>query len=191
MTYLALLETEWFMRSYLKPAPKSLWDEMFARHAREREALLRWEEGQQKLKRTSSMETVRFLDTVSETASTSGEESGDDASRPTSGVYVPLLHKGKRRKLDESPFLDGQSQASSPPASDSEQSDASWDMESNASDEAMQFPPSGTATRVADFFLSGLSDSELGSPSSAGWDMLETSSISSSSFESVQDSDDE
>ncbi|KAL0958146.1 hypothetical protein HGRIS_000313 [Hohenbuehelia grisea] len=59
VTYLALLATDWAMRLYLKPAPKSLWDEMFARHAREREALLRWDESRlRKLNRTSSMETI-------------------------------------------------------------------------------------------------------------------------------------
>ncbi|KAF8886557.1 hypothetical protein BD779DRAFT_1441513 [Infundibulicybe gibba] len=44
VTHLAMLETDWFMRSYARKAPHSLWDELFARHHREREELLLWEE---------------------------------------------------------------------------------------------------------------------------------------------------
>jgi hypothetical protein len=55
-----MLDTEWMMRTYFKPAPKSLWDEMFARHDRERLALLQWEDSRT-LKRTMSCETVRRL----------------------------------------------------------------------------------------------------------------------------------
>ncbi|KDQ22395.1 hypothetical protein PLEOSDRAFT_1109506 [Pleurotus ostreatus PC15] len=58
VTCLALLDTDWINRPFLHPAPKSLWDEMFARHAREREELLRWEDNQKRLKRTASMETI-------------------------------------------------------------------------------------------------------------------------------------
>jgi len=193
VTYLALLETEWLMRSYLKPAPKNLWDEMFARHAREREELLRWDERQQRLKRTSSMDTVRVLDTPSETASTIDEETGDRPVTPASVIDTSSVHEGKRRRLDTDP-LDRQSQASSPPPSESEQSDASWEMENWDEDEAsghIQLPPSAYISRtVRD--ADSLSDSSgpgRGSASGSNWDMLETSSVSSSSFESLGDSD--
>ncbi|KAI9460792.1 hypothetical protein HD554DRAFT_1562754 [Boletus coccyginus] len=66
VTYLAMLDTEWMLKSAWmranrtpKPPIVSLWDEMFARHAREREELVRWEEKHGRIRRTSSMETVR------------------------------------------------------------------------------------------------------------------------------------
>ncbi|KAJ2925097.1 hypothetical protein H1R20_g12004, partial [Candolleomyces eurysporus] len=75
VTYLGLLATDWFIRDQAlfknktkwTPAVKSLWDEMFARHQREREELLRMEDrkmsGNGKLKRTSSMETIKQVAT--------------------------------------------------------------------------------------------------------------------------------
>ena len=202
VTYLALLETEWLMRSYLKPAPKNLWDEMFARHAREREELLRWDERQQKLKRTSSMETVRILDTSPETASTTDDESVHPAAAPTPGVEThSSVHKGKRRKIDTY-VSERMSQAPSPPPSDSEQSNTSWDMgdwESDDAGEHIQFAPYSHISRNLED-ADSLSDSSSSlspvsavrsSSSSSNWDMLETSSVSSSSFESLINSDDE
>lgn len=59
VTYLAILDTDYMLRSYFKAAPKSLWDELFIRHDRERQALLRWEENKARLNRTASMETIR------------------------------------------------------------------------------------------------------------------------------------
>jgi len=197
--YLALLETEWLMRSFLKPAPKSLWDEMFARHAKEREQLLRWDDKQQRLKRTASMETVRVLDTASEMTSLA-DETGDPAVTLASSSDTSSVHSGKKRKLRAGP-LDRQSQASSPPPSDSEQSDASWDKESMESDGAsdhLHYPLPGRvswdtrdlAVRDADS-LSNSSGSGGGSPSDMNWEMLETASVSTSSFESLSNFDEE
>lgn len=79
-TYLGMLATDWEMRSYAAPglkakgsdgrlpasrfsvAPASLWDEMFQRHQRERDALLRWQETNDptsRLERTMSSETIK------------------------------------------------------------------------------------------------------------------------------------
>lgn len=209
VTYLALLETEWLMRSYLKLAPKNLWDEMFARHTREREGLLRWDEKQQKLKRTSSMETLRFIihtqDTSPESASTTDDESDYPATAPTSDIETfSSIHKGKRRKLDTD-VSDRMSRASSPPSSDSEQSDASWDMggwESEASEHIQLTSYAHISRTLGDaHYLSNssssrgslppLSAARSSSPSSSNWDLLETSSVSSSNFESLIDCDDE
>jgi hypothetical protein len=206
VTYLALLETEWLMRSYLKPAPKNLWEEMFARHTREREELLRWDEKQQKLKRTSSMETVRVLiDTSLESASTTDDESDHPATAPASDIETfSSMHKGKRRKLDTD-VSDLLSRASSPPSSDSEQSNTSWDMGGWESDEASGHKLASYAHISRTFgdahYLSdsGSSRGSLpppsaarsSSPSSSNWDLLETSSVSSSSFESLIDDDDD
>jgi hypothetical protein len=63
--YLSILDTEFLMRGYFSPAPKSLWDEMLARHQREREELLRWEakhhnvaDRRKNLRRVESTETI-------------------------------------------------------------------------------------------------------------------------------------
>lgn len=66
VTYLAMLDTDWTVKSTWmranRPSPPpvpSAWDEMFARHAKEREALLQWEEKHGRMKRTSSTETLK------------------------------------------------------------------------------------------------------------------------------------
>ncbi|KAG8216485.1 hypothetical protein J3R82DRAFT_6597 [Butyriboletus roseoflavus] len=62
VTYLAMLDTEWMLRSTWKKDNQpvtTVWDEMFARHSREREELLRWEENHGRIKRSSSTETLR------------------------------------------------------------------------------------------------------------------------------------
>jgi hypothetical protein len=201
VTYLALLETEWLMRGYRKPAPRNLWDEMFARHAREREELLRWDERQQKLKKTSSMETVRV-------ASTADDEAVDPAVAFMSGTNAPVpTNKGKRRRLDPDP-LEHLSPVSSPPPSESEseQSNASWDMGACESDDASGYIRLPSSAHISRTPMDSDSSSEYssnfdqssrisvspvpsGSPSSPNWDMLETSSVYSSSFESLTDSD--
>ena len=53
---------------------KYIWDEMFAKHAREHKELRRWEDKPQRLEWTSSTETVRVLDISSKMASTTDEE---------------------------------------------------------------------------------------------------------------------
>ena len=111
VTCFALLETEWLMRSYFKPAPKNLWEEMFARHTREREELLRWDERENGIKRTSSTETIRLFGiAASETASVSADES--DTSSIVGGESS--VSSSKRRKIEVDPFED-QSPAPSPP----------------------------------------------------------------------------
>jgi hypothetical protein len=62
VTTLALLVTDWVVhvrdRTHgFRSAPKSLWDALFARHQREREELLRWED--RRPHRSSSLETIR------------------------------------------------------------------------------------------------------------------------------------
>jgi hypothetical protein len=78
------------MRSYLKPAPKSIWEEMFARHAREREDLLRWDDKRQMLKRPSSADTVRVLGPLSQRASATDEETSDSLMTTSSTETVQL-----------------------------------------------------------------------------------------------------
>ncbi|KAF7289874.1 Spermidine n1-acetyltransferase [Mycena indigotica] len=59
MTRFGILDTDWSMRQLWKPAPKSMWDELFTRHERERDELLRWEEKTGRVKRSASLETLR------------------------------------------------------------------------------------------------------------------------------------
>ena len=100
-TYMAILDTDWVMRNVraFHPAPKSLWDALFARHQREREELLRWE-AKAMLKRTSSMVTIRGSDaaltTVVDSAPTPTTASDcevdpDDASDPNATQNADLL----------------------------------------------------------------------------------------------------
>ncbi|KAH7098637.1 hypothetical protein BKA62DRAFT_622365 [Auriculariales sp. MPI-PUGE-AT-0066] len=70
MTVLAMLDSEWLVRDSRAPPPKlTLWDDLFARHQREHEALKRME-GSGQLKRTRSMETVRDLRSMRDAAPT-------------------------------------------------------------------------------------------------------------------------
>jgi len=194
VTHLGLLETDWLMRAYVKPAPKNLWDEMFFRHAREREELLRWDDRKQRLNRTSSMETLRVLDTLPSEAGSTASGSVYAGSR----AATPSVHGGDSR-------------ASSHPPSDSEleQNNQLWEAEGWESDEAsghFQRPfshiPRSTPGPVVAGTLSSSSSSNAShphslpgsvprsiSPASSQWDMLETSSVSSSSFESIEDPD--
>ena len=63
VTCMGVVDLDWIMRRRLRAVPRNMWDEMFSRHQREREELLRWEETQGQagngMRRTSSMETVR------------------------------------------------------------------------------------------------------------------------------------
>jgi len=97
-----MLDTDWVMRTSISPrfrvAPKSLWDELFARHQREREELLRWEERNYPLKRSISMETVRNIVAPS-SVSTSASE--DEAMADSESVVSATSRvKGKKRRID-------------------------------------------------------------------------------------------
>jgi hypothetical protein len=78
-----MLDTEWAMRAFIKPAPKNLWEEMFVRHERERQELLRWEDAKT-LKRTSSMDTIRYGADMETCSSSAPPSSGDEASEVVS-----------------------------------------------------------------------------------------------------------
>ncbi|KAJ7599202.1 hypothetical protein C8J56DRAFT_815578 [Mycena floridula] len=96
VTCLGLLDTDWVMRSYLKRAPISLWDELLSRHQKEREELLKWDKRavreQKRLIRSTSQETVRIL--------TYTTDSEADSVRADSPAYSQHSDKGKR-KLEE------------------------------------------------------------------------------------------
>ncbi|KAI0741056.1 hypothetical protein C8Q76DRAFT_709959 [Earliella scabrosa] len=62
ITHLGAIDTDWLVRRRVRAAPRSMWDELFARHQREREELLRWDERRERMRlhRTSSTETIRM-----------------------------------------------------------------------------------------------------------------------------------
>ncbi|KAF9266060.1 hypothetical protein L218DRAFT_1075073 [Marasmius fiardii PR-910] len=105
-TCLAMLNTDWAMRTFFTPAPRTLWDEMFIRHERERDELLRWEEwrvaGNTLLQRTASMETIRDgkgSKASCQTPSQSESEAESDVVNSTTALYMKA--KGKKRAADE------------------------------------------------------------------------------------------
>ncbi|EDR09523.1 uncharacterized protein LACBIDRAFT_318670 [Laccaria bicolor S238N-H82] len=104
-TYLAMLDTDWVMRTCISPrfrvAPKSLWDELFARHQREREELLRWEERNNILKRSISMETVRNIVALSSASTSASEdEAMTDSESVNSATASSKRVNGKKRRID-------------------------------------------------------------------------------------------
>jgi RimJ/RimL family protein N-acetyltransferase len=199
-TYLAMLDTEWMMRAFYTPAPKSLWDEMFARHHREREELLRWDATKSKLQRMSSAETLRNAAPTPDPGPSRSSTSSPDSA--PSDVLPLLKDKGKRKRgVSDEVLAPWDDRAVSPPPS-SEASDAS------ASDESDFDSPGPVRVQrtagVSDVALArrfavdpfqddARSSSPEGSVGSADsrWDMIETSSTSSSSFkfEALGDSD--
>ncbi|KAF7300612.1 Spermidine n1-acetyltransferase [Mycena chlorophos] len=86
ITRFGLVDTQWAMRGYWNPAPKSLWDELLMRHERERAQLLQWEERNGKIRRSASAETLRISSSIADAAvsekagSTSGFETDQEDS---------------------------------------------------------------------------------------------------------------
>jgi hypothetical protein len=142
VTTLSLLATDWALRDVFKPAPVTLWDELFARHERERQDLLKWEDKnlaeQRKLLRTSSMETIRVLTETDPAASSSATESETGschdvkvATPHTANAVLPQPitstsspDKGKRKLSDSDQW---QARRSPSIASDSDAEDGPGD----------------------------------------------------------------
>ena len=152
VTVLALDDRDWFMRTHRAAPPKmSTWDEMFARHQRERETLLRPDSDGGLLKRTRSMETVRDLRAMNDAAA-SGSIFGDDVAMfdDTSTVAgTPSASEGDSMSswdvASEAPSqveslrgrLERWQLHQEPSADDAADEDASWDdLEFDDSDEA-------------------------------------------------------
>ncbi len=184
---MAMLDTEWVIRSSLRGAPPTLWDEMFLRHERERDMLLRWEqsgkeEERRLLKRTSSMETVRY-------------ETGPYSSEA----------KGKTKAIDLEDFAADQEYLA---ATGDEDGDLASDEEEDRHDAkrpkfggayGSSTPTFGSSTAftfgsLAQTLSSPTMPSQLpfgqvhdedGDSSESSWDAMETSS--NSSFDSLSD----
>lgn len=164
ITKLAILDTDWTMRTFLKPAPKSLWDELFLRHERERDELLRWEENEQRMNRTSSMETLRGVDTVDTDANDSDAPSAASSS------------KGKKRAMPSSerdPYDGSSSDA------DSDFGDVRFVRRHIADDESRSMSGASSPT-PSDYSAASVPRSET--TTGSDWDLMDSSSSASSSF---------
>ncbi|KAJ7039755.1 hypothetical protein C8F04DRAFT_1084706 [Mycena alexandri] len=172
VTTLAILDTDWAMRSYYKPAPKSLWDELFLRHERERDELLRWEEDNNRLKRTASMVTIRGAAPPSEAASNIDSEAESVASSVSTSAS-----KGKKRMAPSGGLRDPYDGSSSDAESDF--GDGGFVRRFVFDDERVGGGPSSPALSSTSLVESVPgSVSSLRSPSVSGsdWDMMESSS---------------
>ncbi|KAJ7274984.1 hypothetical protein C8J57DRAFT_1062206 [Mycena rebaudengoi] len=173
VTTLAILDTDWTIRTYFKAAPKSLWDELFSRHERERNELLRWEETQQRLKRSSSAETIRAV--PPDTTTTDSESDAPSVkSQPTS------QKKGKRRRLS----VDEHSYHDADDSDDARSSDSDADYPICFRRRVRPEVPDRAATAspaLSDSSVESVPGSVIsyGSTSGSDWDMLESSSSSS------------
>lgn len=84
VTYLAMLDTEWALRNMLKHTGggtvPTLWDEMFTRHTREREEMVKWDEKHNRIRKVSSTETLRHGETPRHTVTIIDPWSSDMSS---------------------------------------------------------------------------------------------------------------
>jgi hypothetical protein len=168
-TYMAILDTDWMISrghgvpATVRSAPKSLWDELFARHQQEREELLRWESST--LRRTSSTATLRGVSPIPTalTASESESEMSDASNR-----RLNASEKGKRNaEVLENHIITGSDGGYDGSASDSEADvdplNKRWKLSLPASQSPNPFD-----------------DEEFSSPgdydSATSWDALESSS---------------
>ncbi|KAJ7857294.1 hypothetical protein B0H14DRAFT_3864771 [Mycena olivaceomarginata] len=178
VTTLALLDMDWALRASLskyKAAPKSLWDELFLRHERERDELLRWEEGRGRagamgVKRSASVETLRAVPMALEPDSESDAGEVKSAWRQRTGD--PAIYDGASSDA-ESEFDEGarkrtaldldRSGASSPALSDISLQSVPSSVTSSSSSAGARSPPSTPSA----------------SGSGSDWDLMESDSSSS------------
>ena len=89
--YYAILATDWvFDNNNARPRPKTLWEDLFVHHQREREELLRMEE--KTLKRSTSSETIRNEAPIAPSITSTKRkrvEVGSDPVRSTSRPRAP------------------------------------------------------------------------------------------------------
>ena len=142
VSVLAMLALDWVRRAGVTPAKGTLWDEMFLRHQREREILLKLE-GSRELKRTRSMETVRDLhlmnDAVPSASMVSSSVGYPTATSDTSSQsYGPTETSSWDRISDNSISRASEIQHSSVgsiSADEAADECAEWDLEEDYSDD--------------------------------------------------------
>ncbi|KAF9457546.1 hypothetical protein BDZ94DRAFT_202162 [Collybia nuda] len=185
-TYMAILDTDWVYNksrggpSYMRSAPKSLWDELLTRHQQEREELLNWES--RTLKRSSSTATLRAVSPIPTALPITSESETDPEMSDSSSHRLSYLQKGKRKAASsevegEHNIIRGYSMLPS---------------ESEASTNTLnkKLRSSSPASVSSDSFTDDEeSMSQGGYDSVTSWDGLETP-LSPSDGDSMSDSDD-
>ncbi|TFK78588.1 hypothetical protein K466DRAFT_592762 [Polyporus arcularius HHB13444] len=115
ITHMGIVDVDWVVRKRRRAAPRNLWDELFERHQREREELLRWEanESSMRIRRTSSMETVRmepeperyfFFSSVSSCADTGTRSPSPTSSTSTASSAASLAPTPSSDRQDHFDF---------------------------------------------------------------------------------------
>ena len=153
VTYFAMLATEWVYdannsNSGVRLRTASLWDEVFARHQKECDDLIRLEE-KSTLKRSCSLETIRERVVSSLSVASSLRSDDDDNATDTgSSVRSSILTSPKRRRLGHN---NGQWRptASSSAASTSSGPGSEWDAASVVSSSAFGGPPLSSASSAS------------------------------------------
>ncbi|GLB39161.1 hypothetical protein LshimejAT787_0603230 [Lyophyllum shimeji] len=189
ITYMGMLDTDWALRESngvianeaKQPAPQSVWDELFARHQRERDELLKWEDSvpmnESLILARAQMPTQRdfwWAEDAKEEKDTVIK--GEDAFTVPRGTHAWDYAKVKRRAGSEvgsaSEGYDSDA-FSFPPSSDSE------------AKSVRSVSPSG--------YVSAASESSSSSSASA-WDLREpsdsesdASALSTASFDDLDD----
>ncbi len=166
VTYFAMLATEWVYDANnsdrgVRLRTASLWDEVFARHQKECDDLIRLEE-KSTLKRSCSLETIRerVVSSLSVASSLRGDDVDDNATDTGSSVRSSMSASPKRRRLGRkngqwrSTALNSAASTSSGPGSE-------WDAASAVSSSAFGGPP-----------LSRASSASGSTSSSSQWDVI-------------------
>lgn len=126
--YLSILDTEYLVRHYHTPAPKSHWDELLSRHQSEREELLLWDEKQQSSRGGKFSSTKKKIRKVTSAETIVGAPS-EDESAPDS---VSCKASGLESDTRGHPPL-GSPKIPRSPSPASTLSGSGWDMVSVAS----------------------------------------------------------
>lgn len=166
VTYMGILDTDWVLRGRArrgrlgKAAPRSVWDEMFARHQREREELLNWESGLP-LRRSASVATIRpgagmDVDEVAVEAEEEDDEEGEE------GIYGPMKDEDKGAKWK------------------GKGKEGEVEVKREAFDMDVEGPPDSESETESEGYFSSTSSRVSRESSSASWDKLDMLSDSDS-----------
>lgn len=168
-TYLAMLDTEWMLQSTWKRNNQnqqrpviSVWDEMFARHAREREELLKWEEKHERMTRSPSTETLREsarkaqqdLAYLTDDASSFGEPSQSGSSPPSPGPNI-VVTLDEDSDMEDGPGIDQIRQ---------QWGMVPWQLGQGMDDASLQPPPLDRVLSLPSIPSTRLSDGDPQSP---------------------------
>ncbi|KAJ7048494.1 hypothetical protein C8F01DRAFT_1004520 [Mycena amicta] len=192
ITRFGIIDTQWVMRRFWKPAPKTIWDELFMRHERERTELLRWEEMTGKVKRSTSMETLRAAPpppdsvvdfTMSESESVSGDRDRDKGK----AIDIEKWSQSVSLRRQERWMHGADSDADSVVADDH---DAALAFDMAGSARLHRQPPSDSRSESGSVVSVPRSESVVSGPSSSdSWDDMMYDEESACEWENRSDED--